>query len=492
MPTWPARQGQKLLTLPDPARLTAKLERTKTALKLAQLDVQSSFLTATGKGDLDSGIVVAATLDLAGFRERFRDWIDLGEVAVAGQGKIDVRYRRLGSDYQSSVDAAFQDLLLGGLPVVGKLARKRVTFSGKLGGAATVAGWPVSWRDLSFQASTGELDLEGEARNDIRAASVALSGRAKAILGQGSPGQRVEAELDAKSSQGAWTADRLAIALIRDSKWGPGIGADDAIRWEGKGRYDPQQDELVIETLAGKPRRPSEHETWIVGNQKLVVTSIRRPAAAQVELVARADLASLGPWLARPSATWNGQLDALIRARRDQDLWNLGMRFTVTSPESTTRDGSRMGLGGNLVVAMNGAYAPRTDRLELTELSASMPYLQADGSGVVRDLSSHASVDLKGSLEPGLGRASQADGPEGGTERTNLRQRPALAPGGHDRRHAGVDRMGSLEGDIGVQIDSLDVFGMRLSAVPVVLRSANGRLTVDPIDAKLNGGNPPS
>ncbi len=351
-----------------------------------------------------------------------------------------------------------------------------------------MAGWPVSWRDLSFQASTGELDLEGEARNDIRAASVALSGRAKAILGQGSPGQRVEAELDAKSSQGAWTADRLAIALIRDSKWGPGIGADDAIRWEGKGRYDPQQDELVIETLAGKPRRPSEHETWIVGNQKLVVTSIRRPAAAQVELVARADLASLGPWLARPSATWNGQLDALIRARRDQDLWNLGMRFTVTNPESTTRDGSRMGLGGNLVVAMNGAYAPRTDRLELTELSASMPYMQADGSGVVRDLSSHASVDLKGSLNPDWGalRKLMAQKVEPNA-RISGSARPWRLAGTIDGI-PDVDRMGTLEGDIGIQIDSLDVFGMRLSAVPVVLRAANGRLAVDPIDAELNSG----
>ena len=29
---------------------------------------------------------------------------------------------------------------------------------------------------------------------------------------------------------------------------------------------------------------------------------------------------------------------------------------------------------------------------------------------------------------------------------------------------------------------------MRLSAVPVVLRAANGRLVVDPIDAELNGG----
>ena len=50
------------------------------------------------------------------------------------------------------------------------------------------------------------------------------------------------------------------------------------------------------------------------------------------------------------------------------------------------------------------------------------------------------------------------------------------------------DRMGSIEGEIGVQIDALDVFGMRLSAVPVVLRSTGGRLTVDPIDSKLNSG----
>ena len=50
------------------------------------------------------------------------------------------------------------------------------------------------------------------------------------------------------------------------------------------------------------------------------------------------------------------------------------------------------------------------------------------------------------------------------------------------------DRMGSLEGEIGVQIDSLDVFGMRLSEAPMVLRTADGRLTIDPIDSKLNGG----
>ena len=51
-----------------------------------------------------------------------------------------------------------------------------------------------------------------------------------------------------------------------------------------------------------------------------------------------------------------------------------------------------------------------------------------------------------------------------------------------------LDRLGSLEGEIGVQVDSLDLFGMRLGETPIVLRSAGGRLTVDPIDARLNGG----
>ena len=51
-----------------------------------------------------------------------------------------------------------------------------------------------------------------------------------------------------------------------------------------------------------------------------------------------------------------------------------------------------------------------------------------------------------------------------------------------------VDRLGSLRGDIGVQIDSLDLFGMRLSQTPIVVCASEGRLTIDPIDARLNAG----
>jgi translocation and assembly module TamB len=178
----------------------------------------------------------------------------------------------------------------------------------------------------------------------------------------------------------------------------------------------------------------------------------------------------------------------LVHARREQELWNLGLRLTASDPESIAADGSNIGLGGNLVVGMNGAYAARTDRLELAELSVTAPYLQADGSGVIRDLSSQAAVDLKGSLNLDWDRIrkliAQKIEPNA---RISGRPRPWRLAGVIDGLPA-IDRMGSLEGDIGVQIDSLDIFGMRLSAVPVVLRAANGRLVVDPIDAELNGG----
>ncbi len=43
-----------------------------------------------------------------------------------------------------------------------------------------------------------------------------------------------------------------------------------------------------------------------------------------------------------------------------------------------------------------------------------------------------------------------------------------------------IDRLGSLDGEIGVQIDSLDIFGMRLSQTPIVVRASDGRLVDRP------------
>ena len=70
------------------------MHRQPGSLRLEQLDVQTPFLTATGKGDLDRGINMTATIDLAAATQRLRDWIELGRVELTGQGKIDAKYQR--------------------------------------------------------------------------------------------------------------------------------------------------------------------------------------------------------------------------------------------------------------------------------------------------------------------------------------------------------------------------------------------------------------
>ena len=157
-----ARQGQKLLTLPEPASLTAKLERTETAMKLARLDVQSSFLTATGQGDLDER---HRRRGHSSTSRPFASGSAIGSISGRSSWPVKGSSMRATSGMDRPIRQAsmrsFQDLRLGGLPLVGKLERNHVTFSGKLGGEATAAGWPVSWRELSLQASTGELSSRG-------------------------------------------------------------------------------------------------------------------------------------------------------------------------------------------------------------------------------------------------------------------------------------------------------------------------------------------
>ncbi len=51
-----------------------------------------------------------------------------------------------------------------------------------------------------------------------------------------------------------------------------------------------------------------------------------------------------------------------------------------------------------------------------------------------------------------------------------------------------VDQLGDLQGELGIQIDALDIFGMRLAQTPIVVRADNGHLKIDPIETTLNNG----
>ena len=135
-----ARQGQKTVAVPEPATLQAMVRQGVDNLSLERLEIQTSFLTARGEGDVDHGIKVTGSIDLAAFRERFRDWIDLGPIAFAGNGQVEGRYQRHGEDFQAQATATFRKLRIEGMPLVGKVQRDLLALAGKAGGRARRPG----------------------------------------------------------------------------------------------------------------------------------------------------------------------------------------------------------------------------------------------------------------------------------------------------------------------------------------------------------------
>jgi translocation and assembly module TamB len=256
----------------------------------------------------------------------------------------------------------------------------------------------------------------------------------------------------------------------------------------GQGRYDPTADELVVQSSPAPPADRAPQDTWITGDQKLTIAGLKAPATARLEAVVKTDVSSISHWLAPADRRLSGQLDAVFRAQPDRDSWNLGVRAELTGLAQVARDGSRAALDGDVVLAVTGRYALKPDRLELTELALKAPYVDVQGAGVVRALAGQPEVDLKGSLNPDWEALSRLLAAKV-EPNARIEGRPrAWRIAGRVSDMPAIDQLGALEGEFGIQIDALDVFGMRLKKSPIVVRAVSGRLEIDPMETTLNGG----
>jgi hypothetical protein len=186
-------------------------------------------------------------------------------------------------------------------------------------------------------------------------------------------------------------------------------------------------------------------------------------------------------------AAWNVEGgDDLWTARQLELSAPLKSRASDDSVSSTAERGDP--LGGNLGLALQARYAPPSERIEIAALSLNAPFAQLDASGSIDSLRTAPRVDLKGYLKPDwpalnekLIREVEPNAHIAGRARP-WRVSGTIANG------PGVDPLARLEGEVGVQLDELDVFGMRLGATALVVRIAGGQLRFDPIDAVLNEG----
>jgi translocation and assembly module TamB len=486
-----AHQGQKTLTLTEPASLNAKIRKSGEATVLERFQIQTPFLTALGQGDLDRGIALEAGVDLAVFCERFRDWLDLGGVVLSGKGKLSASYRREGEAFHARATAELRELRFDGLPVVGPIERELVTLSASAEGGTVGSGLPRDWQNVTLEVKSGEAQGKVAAVNDL-SGRVNLSATGRADLSWSGRHDRANAELSAIGDKAGWTAQRIVLGVAPIQPGEANEPDKSTVRWIGRGRYDWAGDVLTVESaplpLSGGEK--AGQGTWIAGDQKVKISGLRAWPATHVEAAAKLDLASAGRLLAPEQETWTGQLDALVRVRPDRELWNLGARVDLHEP-GLLRSGTGsppFKLDGDMSLTVNANYTPALDKLDVIEMGLTAPYVQLDGAGSVMNLAQAPELDLKGMLGldwPAIEK-QLAQKVEPGARITGRPRQWRLS--GKAPSELAVDRLGSLQGEIGVQIDSLDIFGMRLSQTPIVLRASEGRLLIDPIDAKLNGG----
>ena len=287
-----ATHGTQTLTFRDPATLIARLNRQQESLTLEQLDVQTPFLKATGRGDLDRGITVTATIDLGAATQRLRDWVDLGQVELAGQGKVDAHYRRLVSRFEASASAEFTGLSASGLPAVETFRRKRVVAALQATGGAEPSGVPSSLHDLSFTAKgDGEnLKLGVTVDQATSVLSADASGQIELILN--GKKQNAEATLQARWSDAEVRLDQILLSLAPVVGPGGQFLPSEPMHWSGKGKYEIARDELTIVADGGKAGAPSTPLPLAPAQIRLGGLKTRDAAWLEVNLVG--ELSGLG------------------------------------------------------------------------------------------------------------------------------------------------------------------------------------------------------
>ncbi len=144
-------------------------------------------------------------------------------------------------------------------------------------------------------------------------------------------------------------------------------------------------------------------------------------------------------------------------------------------------------LDGDVRLVADATYAPKSDRLMIGGFTVATPYGRLAGSGIVEAMKAAPRLDLKGTLDPDWTRVqSMLVRDVEPNARIAGRSRAWTLSGPIDR--SGDRPLDGLRGELGVELEALDIFGMRLGATALVVRAEAGKLGVDPIEARLNEG----
>jgi hypothetical protein len=371
---------------------------------------------------------------------------------------------------------------------------------------------PISWkismvpegtvdrsRRLELEGSYSRARIDSSGRHDTNA-TLRATGLPFAMA---NPDQRikvrglVEGTVDAQLQSGLWLSKgetRFSrVELTAPALTEPLQVDDAAAAWDVKGT----ESGLMVERLTlesplvslraeGSVPAVTAQGAWIETDLKLAELTRHLPATLRPKARPAGDLGAL-----RVRADLRAGADGLIQ---NCDVRCMAHEFgrlqgprdlpVVARAGTNTRDAE----SGDVVLGARATYDRQSDQLELTDLALKLSYLELEGAGAIRNLASTPVIDIQGTLNPNWSAVTAllAQHVEPNARITGRPRSWRVA--GAIASNQLQDALAGLRGELGIQVDELDVFGMRLSKSAVVMRAENGQIKFDPIDAKLNQG----
>lgn len=468
-----AHEAGRPVELREPPTITGRIVRRGDSIAVESLVARATGIDAKGSGDLDKGVSVSGHIDLAALRAELHTLLDLKGIDATGRVGLAADYRRAGATYQARFAAESRNLVVTGLTAE-PFHREMVRLDASAIGNRTEGGLPRDWQ-------TARLGLKaGEAHADIAATvtpnAVQVKAQAATVVSSPAPG-KAEVSTTLRWSGSALAIDDLLVQLVPKDARTPSV-----LGFHTKGRVDLKAGQARFEPIAG-----ATTGSIGLGPEGLTIAGIGRDdVPLRIDAGLSGDLAALDELLAALSST---------PARGLKGTWTAQL---AVAP----RPGSAYGIGGHLKIAhlatpapqgpvdlqFRGEYRAGEDRLAAAAIDLTTRLGRLAAKGDVAELSSRRLASLEGTLEPRWDIVEKTLTDAVGSEAKLAAQVRPFRLSGPLVGSTASEILRSWQGDLGLDIRSADILGLKIGPAPVVLHLNGGRAVFDPIQATLNGG----
>ncbi|MFO0959168.1 MAG: hypothetical protein U0800_17350 [Isosphaeraceae bacterium] len=467
--------GERSVKLREPAELEAGLVRKSGVLGIEHVSVRTAFLNIEGTGAPSGGLDFHGTVELAGLQRQAADLIDFGKLDLAGDGKLSGHYERQGDDYAFSMAMDLTDLKVAGLPPI-RLEEPSLAFRCDAGGPASEQGLPkglaraklsIEARNLNAEIALGE-KLQGTLRLPLEIAGGSGLLQADLVANRKFLGMSLPIRFE-----------RLGLALT------PTGGQP--LTLNASGMFDGAGGTLELEQVEGE-----------ASTIRLMPGGLRLTGFHGGALRTEGGFTGDIPPIARFVADWTGQEApnllgtwvARFLAREEDGVYRASARLDLpdlTRP-SIDNEADAKALLLPIAAKVQAEYDKGRDRLTLRPFEASGDIASLVVRGTIDEPMRRRIVDLNGvvALNQELFQAFLVTRVE---PEANISLRPReFRIRGALTGDSPVAILRGLDAEIGVDVEQLDIYGLRFGPMPLVARVSSGRASIEPIQARLNGG----